>query len=102
VLLPRAQLAVAREAGTIDAIRQYITEHPDSKIGGEVQEALRAAVLAALEKAKAVGTVTALAEFASKYPDHVLVSAEFAAARKAVYQRALAAFEKEASPKNEE
>lgn len=102
VLLPRARLAVAREVGTIDAIRQYIADHPESKIGGEVQAALRAAVLAALEQAKAVGSVTALAEFAAKYPDHVLVSAELAAARRAVYQRTLAAFEKQAAPKNDE
>lgn len=102
VLLPRARLNAARASGTVEAIREYIQSNPDTKIAAEVQEALRAALLTALEKARAVGTVTALAEFTKQYPDHALVAGELAAARSAVYQRALAAFEREASPKNAE
>lgn len=100
VLLPRARLNAARASGSVEAIRAYIQANPQTKIAIEVQEALRAALLTALERARAAGTVSALTEFAQRYPDHVLVASELGAARQAVYARVLETFEKEASPRN--
>jgi len=88
VLLPRAELRAAEEAGTVEAILAYIKAHPASKIGNEVGASLRKALLVQLEKAKQPGTLTALQDFAKKYPDHHL-DAELAAAKHAVYVAAL-------------
>jgi hypothetical protein len=49
LLLPRAELRVATEAGTVDAIEAYMASHQGSKIQAEVDAALRAALLVALE-----------------------------------------------------
>lgn len=98
VLLPRARLNAARAAGSVDAIRQYIAANPETRIAAEVQDALRTALLDALEGAKAQGTITALAEYEKKHPEHSLVVAELAAARSAVYRNVVAAFAKEAAP----
>lgn len=88
VLLPRAELAEAREHGNVAAIEAYIAEHPSSKIQGEVDAALKAALLAALDKAKAQGTLAALAAFAAQYPRHEPVRDELRAARHEVYEAA--------------
>lgn len=88
VLLPRAELAEAKARGDVAAIEQFIASHPDSKIQTEVDEALRAALLAALEQAKAPGTLAALEQFAAEHPKHAPVAAELAQARHAVYQAA--------------
>jgi len=88
VLLPRAELAEAKSRGGVEAVEQFIATHPDSKIQPEVDEALRAALLAALEEAKAPGTLAALTQFAAKHPTHAPVATELAQARHAVYQAA--------------
>lgn len=100
VLLPRARLNAARASGSVEAIRAYIQANPETKIAQEVQDALRAALVTALDKARGAGTVSALTDFAKRYPDHVLVSSELAAARHAVYVRVLESFEKQAAPQN--
>jgi hypothetical protein len=89
VLLPRAELKEAEAQGSVAAIKAFAKAHPDSKIGPEIDAALRRAMLAELDKAKAVGTVAALDEFARKYPDKV-VDKELNAARHALYVKALA------------
>jgi hypothetical protein len=85
VLLPRAELTEAKAAGSVEAIERYVEAHPDSKIQGEVDEALRAALLAALDKAKSAGTLAALGRFESEHPRHEPVAAELRDARHAVY-----------------
>ncbi len=102
VLLPRAELVAAREDGSVEAIEKFIAEHPDTKIGAEVQEAHRTALLAALEEAKKKGTVAAIEALPKKYAGHTLIAGEIAAARHAVFEKALQAFKQQASPKNAE
>lgn len=88
VLLPRAELAEARAQGSVAAIEQFMASHPGSKIQAEVDEALRAALLAALDDAKAQQTLAALDAFAAAHPRHAPVADELAAARHAVYRAA--------------
>jgi hypothetical protein len=89
ILLPRAQLKDAEAEGSVTAIKDFAAAHPSSKIGPEIDAALRRVMLAELDKAKAVGTVGALDAFAKKYPDK-LVDRELNAARHALYVKALA------------
>lgn len=98
-LLPRAELALAKKLGTVDAIIQYQAAHPQSAIQSEVDESLRAALLVELASAKKAGTLAALNEFEKNRPGHGL-NAEVAAAKHDVYQAALASFRKRANPKD--
>jgi hypothetical protein len=86
VLLPRAELSEAKAQANVAAIEQYIAAHPGSKIQEEVDDALRAALLATLERAKASGTLAALAAFAADNPRHEPVAKELAEARHQVYR----------------
>jgi hypothetical protein len=88
VLLPRAELAEAQAQGSVGAIEEYIASHPGTKIQDEVAAALRAALLAALERAKQPGTLAALAAFTASYPHHEPVAKELAAARHQIYRAA--------------
>jgi hypothetical protein len=88
ILLPRAELAEARAPGSVQAIEQYIEGHPNSKIQDEVDAALRAALLTALEVARAPGTLAALDQFALDHPRHEPIQAELVQARHQVYQAA--------------
>jgi hypothetical protein len=97
VLLPRAELREAEAAGTVDAIEAFASAHPTTRIGPEIDAALRHATLGELQKARQQGTVTALDEFARKYPNHG-VDAEVRAARHALYARALADWRAKAHP----
>jgi hypothetical protein len=90
VLLPRAELAEAKAAGSVEALERYIEAHPNSKIQAEVDDALRAALLAALSKAKSDGTLAALERFAVEHPRHAPVATELADARHGVYLAAAA------------
>lgn len=99
LLLPRAELRDAERAGTVDALLKYKTDHPGSKISGEVATSIRTAMLAELEKAKAVGTLAALDEFAKHYPEHG-VEPELKEAMHAVYARELDAYKKHAPTKD--
>ncbi|HTV20279.1 MAG TPA: hypothetical protein VMG12_16455 [Polyangiaceae bacterium] len=85
VLLPRAELGEAKAQGNVAAIEQFMATHPGSKIQGEVDDALRASLLSALDKAKAEGTLAALERFATEHPSHAPVSSDVAEARHAVY-----------------
>ncbi|MBI2388788.1 MAG: hypothetical protein HYV09_04145 [Deltaproteobacteria bacterium] len=98
-LLPRAELALAKKQGTVDAIIQYQASHPQSAIQTEVDASLRAALLVELATAKKAGTLAALTDFEKRRPGHGL-NAEVAAARHEVYQAALASFRARANPKD--
>jgi hypothetical protein len=87
-LLPRAELAEAKAAASVEAIERYTESHPNPKIQTEVAEALRAALLAALDKAKAPGTLASLDEFAKAHPRHEPIAKELAEARHNVFQAA--------------
>ncbi len=67
VLLPRAELRDAQAQGTVVAIEQFVTSHPNSKIQTEVDAALHRALLRELATAEAVGTLTALKDYGSRY-----------------------------------
>lgn len=97
LLLPRAELKEAVAAGTVEAIQKFMDQNPDAKIGSEIQNALRAALIKELEKAKAQGSVTAIAEVPKKFKAASLIEGEIAAARREVYAMALANFQKTAS-----
>jgi len=99
VLLPRAELRDAERAGTVEALLDYKSKHPGSKIAAEVAVSIRTAMLAELEKAKAAGTLAALDEFAKRFPEHG-VEPELREAMHAIYVRDLAAFKGRASNKD--
>ncbi|NOU27752.1 MAG: hypothetical protein HOO96_07610 [Polyangiaceae bacterium] len=72
ILLPRAELALARKDGSVETILAFEKSHPDTGIGSEIQAAKRKAYLAELERAKEKKTLPALVDFATKYPGHGL------------------------------
>ncbi|MBN1606385.1 MAG: hypothetical protein JW940_07110 [Polyangiaceae bacterium] len=97
VLLPRAELRVAQKAGTVEAMDRYVLDHPRSKIQVEVDAVYRVALLAALEKAKQLGSLSALVDLEKGHPGSTLIKPELEAAKTAVFQKVLDAFQ-EASP----
>jgi hypothetical protein len=88
LLLPRAELRDAQKIGTVDAIEQFIKDHPQTSISNEVAAALKAALLAELNTATQAGTLAAIDDFTRKHPQSHL-DAEVRAARHAVYQASL-------------
>lgn len=94
-LLPRAELREAEAKGT-EAVLAYQASHADTKIGGEVAQAVRRVMLAELDKAKTDGQLASLERFARGYPNHG-VDPELRAARHAVFARELAAWKAKAS-----
>lgn len=99
ILLPRAELVDAKVSGNVDPLLKYKSEHPNSKIAPEMNAAIRAAMLAALEKAKEPGTLAALEEFNKRYPEHG-IEPEYRAAVHAVYTRELETYKKKAPTKD--
>jgi hypothetical protein len=97
VLLPRIELAAAEGTGSVANVKAFAAAHVGSKIQPEIDAALRRLLLAELDKAKKVGTVAALDAFIQKYPDSGL-GPELGAARHVLYQQALAAWRKKATP----
>jgi hypothetical protein len=93
VLLPRAELVTAAAQGSVDAVQAFAREHASSKIGPEIDAALRHAMLGELEKARKLGTVGALDDFAKRFPDNNL-GPELKAARHGLYAQALADWKK--------
>jgi len=96
-LLPRIELREAEAQGTPEAVQAFAKDHAGSKIGPEIDAALRRALLVQLDKARKVGTVTALDELGKKYPDGGL-DADLKAAKHALYVQALASWKKKATP----
>ncbi len=102
LLLPRAELALAREQGSVAAILAYRKDHPDSQIQAEIQEALRLALLAELDKAKAKGTLTAIDELSKRHADHQLIAGEIAHARRGIIEKALQQMLSASNPETED
>jgi hypothetical protein len=101
LLLPRAELQEVVKKGTVEAIVAFQEANPKSKIGGEVQNALRESLLRELEAAKKKGTLTAIEEVPKKFPGHELITPEIQAARRAIYAQVMADFKAKASSKEE-
>lgn len=91
VLLPRAELEIAKKLQTVEGIRGFLASHPGSAIDVEAQAALHDAFLRELEKAKKKSSLAGLEEFQKAYPDAHL-DAELARARHTLYDGALARF----------
>lgn len=101
LLLPRAELRAVIAAGKVEAIEAYTQAHPDSKIASEVQTALRAALLKALEEAKQKNTITALREYEKRYEKHLALVPELPHARFAYLSSVLDRFNGEFKPTRE-
>jgi hypothetical protein len=99
LLLPRAELKQAVAAGSVDAIQKFMDANQNAKIGSEIQNALRVALIRELDQAKVQGNVTAIEEVPKKFKAAHLIQAEIAAARRDVFAIALANFQKSASTK---
>jgi len=100
ILLPRAQLEEARQAGTVEAIQRFLDQHPETRIRDEAVAALRAALMAELAKAQRTGTVTALRELAKRPLYQQLIGPQLQAAIHAAFERALGAFRARAATGN--
>jgi hypothetical protein len=99
LLLPRAELEAARLAGGVPAIVEFQRRRAGSQIEGEVQAALRTALLVELESAKKQGQLAVLDALPKKYPEHAaLIATELSLARRSVYLEALSSFTAEANP----
>ena len=101
LLLPRAELRAVVAAGNVDEIEKYTASHPGSKIASEVQAALRAALLKALEQAKKQNTITALREYEQRYQKHLALVPELPQARFAYLSSVLDRFHSEFKPTRE-
>jgi hypothetical protein len=97
ILLPRAQLAQVEASGTVESLQAFAQAHASSRIGSEIDAAIRRALLAQLAEAKKVGTVTAIDAFVKKYPDSKL-DPEIKAARHALYAAALDSWQQKTKP----
>jgi hypothetical protein len=99
--LPRAELKAAVAENSVAAVERFQATHPSSKIEPEVQGALRAALLRALDDAKSKGTITALREFESQNQRHLKLVPELPGARVAYLASVLERFQKSAKPTKE-
>lgn len=86
-LLPRAELKRAEADGTVQAIEKYISQHPSTKIGPEVERALRSTLLTALEQAKAQGTLVAIRELRKQHKNTKPIEAEISQAEHELFVR---------------
>jgi hypothetical protein len=86
-LLPRAELKRAEAEGTVEAIEKYISQHPSTKIGPEVERALRSTLLTALEQAKAQGTLAAIRSLRTQHKDTKPIEVEISQAEHELFVR---------------
>ena len=93
LLLPKAELREVRSAGSVDALERYLDEHAQSKIRGEMEAALREALLRELREASRASTLTRVRGFRKNDPHLPLIQAELQAAQKEFYHAALTQFQ---------
>jgi hypothetical protein len=91
--LPKAELREAQAAGTVEAIERYLDGHPHSKIGSDIEGALRASLLQELNHASQAGTLSALRDFRKNDPHLSLIKQQLDAAQKELYRSALTRFQ---------
>jgi len=99
LLLPRAELGEAVSLGTVAAIEEFKAKNSGLEIDGEVQNALRVALLKELDEAIKKDSLTALDEVPKRFKSHALIAGEIATARQALFNKAFANFEAQASDK---
>jgi hypothetical protein len=102
ILLPRAELRIAAQAGTVEAIEAYIARHPVSRIGEEISHALHAALDRELAEMRARGSVTALREFRERRGKYPYIEAPTRAALASLYDEALARYVAVSNPAHPE
>jgi hypothetical protein len=90
--LPRAELLRARNQRSVEAIEQFVKEHPNSKIEGEATLAMREALLGKLTRTRDAGQVTGLRQIAKQHARYDLIETELENAIQATYQGAIARF----------
>ncbi|HZO13998.1 MAG TPA: hypothetical protein VFB62_12090, partial [Polyangiaceae bacterium] len=93
-LLPRAELRAAISSGTVEAIDKVMSAYPDTAIAAELQTARRNALIASFTEARKARTLAALLAFEERHKNHGL-DRELKAARHAIYNRALARYQRE-------
>ena len=86
VFLPRAELRQAMSTGTVEALEEFESAHPGSKIGSELDGAMQQAVTAELEQVTRAGTVTALRDFKAKRARYTFIQPAADAAIVALYK----------------
>lgn len=101
LLLPRAELRVAMEAKSVEAIERFIAAHPETKIKTEVDNALRIALLSSLEAAKAKKSLTALREFEKQHAQHRALIPELGIAKRNFLTQVLIDFRDQSKPDRE-
>lgn len=101
LLLPRAELRNAVAENSVEAIERYSTGHPNTKIAGEVQSALRTALLRELEAAKAKNTISALREYEKRHEKQLALVPELAQARYAYLTGVLERYHRDYKPSRE-
>ena len=93
LLLPKAELREVQSSGSVDALERYLDEHAHSKIRGEVEAALREALLRELRQASQASSLSQVRGFRRNDPHLPLIRAELQAAQKEFYHAALAQFQ---------
>jgi hypothetical protein len=101
LLLPRAELRGAMEEKSVEAIERFIATHPNTKIKTEVDNALRIALLSALETAKAKKSLTALREFEKQHAEHQALIPELGIAKRNLLTQVLIDFRDQSKPDRE-
>jgi hypothetical protein len=101
LLLPRTELRVAMAEKSVAAIERFIATHPGTKIKTEVDNALRIALLTALEAAKAKKTLTALREFEKEHAEHLALIPELGIAKRNFLTQVLIDFRDQSKPDRE-
>ena len=98
VLLPHAELQEAIAQGSVGALEAFMARGQHVKIDGQVQAALKKALLSALAEVAAKGSLTALQQFERDQPHHDLVAAELELKKKELFQKASRSFAAAAQP----
>lgn len=76
LLLPRSELRDAVSRQSVAAIERFIELHPSSRIGPEIDAALRHALSAELRAAQGAGTLAALKELGVRYQRYSFLAPE--------------------------
>jgi hypothetical protein len=92
ILLPRAELRAAMAEKTVEALEQFASTHPNSKIQSEIDAAIRVAVDADLMAARSAGTVTALRELQGRRSAYGFINPAIDAAKNDLFRKAAVQF----------
>ena len=102
LLLPRAELRIARESGSVAAVEKVVEKYKDLPVHSEFELALRELLLAELDTAKKKGTLAALRGLKTAFTRGDLIEIELEDAFHEVYAKALKKYESQAPEKDDE